>query len=66
MRLFSLKTFPAADAEVVRRLETAADHLMSACRSRRGVDVRGHFEDFWREANAAMELMSQEIAAARI
>jgi hypothetical protein len=64
-KLYALKTFPSASRDVVRCLETGNHHLMGACQSRRAADARRHFEDFWREANTAMELMSKEIAAAR-
>lgn len=64
-KLFILKTYPAANPVVVRRLEAAAQHLMAACQSRRFSDARGNIEDFWSEANAAVEIMSKEISAAR-
>jgi hypothetical protein len=64
-KLFALKTYPAANPTVLRRLETAVHHLMIACRSTSYSEARVNLEDFWREANAAMEIMSHEIASAR-
>lgn len=64
-KLFALKTYPAASPTVIRRLESASQNLMTACRCARFSDARGYLEDFWSEANAAMELMSREISDAR-
>jgi hypothetical protein len=64
-KLFALKTYPSANPSVLRSLETAVQHLMVACRATRYSEARSNLEDFWKEANAATELMSHEIAAAR-